>query len=157
MVTRRKRQISQQRVLAFIKRLLTLALMQCHEGSLGLLLAVRSFILTYKSSEMLFDNETQGSGVFLPELADPEHCNAHNSMLWELPLLKRHYHPLVRQISSHVSLLTPTTGEGQLATDLARKSPKELYEAHQTREELFFPMPPKKSSSKNKTLHNKVP
>ncbi|XP_060069533.1 nucleolar complex protein 3 homolog [Ylistrum balloti] len=156
MVTRRKRQISQQRVLAFIKRLLTLSLMQSYEGSLGLLLAVRSFILTYKSSEMLFDNETQGSGVFLPELADPEHCNAHNTMLWELPLLKRHYHPVTRQISNHVSLFTPTSGEGQLTAELSRKNPKELYDTYKSAEEFFSPMPPSKSSSKNKTLHNKI-
>ncbi|XP_069133349.1 nucleolar complex protein 3 homolog isoform X2 [Argopecten irradians] len=156
MVTKRKRQVSQQRILAFIKRLLTLALLQSHEGVLGLLLAVRSFILTYKSSEMLFDNETQGSGVFLPELADPEHCNAHNTMLWELPLLKRHYHPVIRQITTHVSLLTPTSGEGQLGPDLARKSPLELYETHHSREDLFIPMPLNKTSSKNRTLHNKV-
>ncbi|OWF43118.1 nucleolar complex protein 3 homolog [Mizuhopecten yessoensis] len=156
MVTRRKRQISQQRVLAFIKRLITLALMQSHEGSLPLLLAVRNFILTYKSSEMLFDNETQGSGVFLPELSDPEHCNAHNTMLWELQLLKHHYHPVTRRISAHVSLQTPTSGEGQLTADLARKKPQELYEEHKAGEELFVPMPPNKSSSKNKTLHNKI-
>jgi nucleolar complex protein 3 len=37
---------------------------------------------------LLFDNETQGSGVYLPELPEPEHCHAHNTMLWELSLLK---------------------------------------------------------------------
>lgn len=42
----------------------------------------------FKSSELLFDNETQGSGMFLPELPHPEHSNAHNTMLWEITLLK---------------------------------------------------------------------
>ena len=34
------------------------------------------------------DNEPQGSGSYLPDLDDPEHCNAHNAMLWELTLLR---------------------------------------------------------------------
>lgn len=42
----------------------------------------------FKSSELLYDNETQGSGMFLPELPHPEHSNAHNTMLWEITLLK---------------------------------------------------------------------
>ena len=42
----------------------------------------------YKSCELLFDNETQGSGTYLPDLPDPEHCNAHNTMMWELAYLQ---------------------------------------------------------------------
>ena len=42
----------------------------------------------FKSSELLYDNDTQGSGMFLPELPHPEHSNAHNTMLWEITLLK---------------------------------------------------------------------
>ena len=46
------------------------------------------FFQTYSYSDILFDNEAQGSGVFLPELDDPEHCNAHSTALWELPYLQ---------------------------------------------------------------------
>lgn len=38
-------------------------------------------------SELLFDTEHQGSGLYQPELDDPEHCNAHNSALYETHLL----------------------------------------------------------------------
>ena len=37
---------------------------------------------------MLLDTEGQGSGFYLPELHEPEHCNAHNTSLFELHLLK---------------------------------------------------------------------
>lgn len=38
--------------------------------------------------DLLLDNESQGSGVYLPELEEPEHCNAQNTALWELHLLQ---------------------------------------------------------------------
>lgn len=38
--------------------------------------------------DLLLDNESQGSGVYLPELDEPEHCNAQNTALWELHLLQ---------------------------------------------------------------------
>ena len=46
------------------------------------------YFQTYSYCDILFDNEAQGSGVFLPELDDPEHCNAHNTTLWELSYLQ---------------------------------------------------------------------
>jgi len=38
--------------------------------------------------DLLLDNDSQGSGVYLPELDEPEHCNAQNTALWELHLLQ---------------------------------------------------------------------
>lgn len=43
---------------------------------------------TYKFSEILFDVDAQGSGVYLPYLDDPEHCCANSTTLWELYLMK---------------------------------------------------------------------
>lgn len=43
---------------------------------------------TYSYCDILLDNEAQGSGVYLPELDDPEHCHAHNATLWELTYLQ---------------------------------------------------------------------
>ena len=37
---------------------------------------------------MLFDTDYTGSGNYLPELEDPEHCNAHCTSLYELHLTK---------------------------------------------------------------------
>ena len=43
--------------------------------------------------QQLLDNDHDGSGVFMPELNDPEHCNALASTLWEFALLKVPYTP----------------------------------------------------------------
>lgn len=42
----------------------------------------------YNYTDILLDNDSHGSGVYLPELEDPEHCHAHNASLWELTLLQ---------------------------------------------------------------------
>ena len=39
-------------------------------------------------SDILFDTESHGSGVYLAELDDPEHANAANTALYELHTLK---------------------------------------------------------------------
>lgn len=39
-------------------------------------------------SQVLFDTESHGSGMYLPELDDPEHANASNTALYELHILR---------------------------------------------------------------------
>lgn len=46
------------------------------------------FLQTFPRTDLLLDNESQGSGVFLPELEEPEYCNAQNTALWELHTLR---------------------------------------------------------------------
>ncbi|XP_064602722.1 nucleolar complex protein 3 homolog isoform X2 [Liolophura sinensis] len=125
-VSRRKRQISEHRILAYIKRLCTLCLQLLPHGSIATLAMCKTLIQTYSRSDLLYDNEMQGSGVYLPELDDPEHCHAQNTALWELNMLTKHYHPTVRKYSSHVVRQAPTTGEGQLTVELTRKTHREL-------------------------------
>lgn len=43
---------------------------------------------TFPKCDILLDNEMQGSGVYLPELDEPEYCNPQNTSLWELHLQK---------------------------------------------------------------------
>lgn len=150
MVSKRKRQISQQRVLAFIKRLCSLCLLQRSNSCLALLAVVRNLILTYKYSELLFDNETQGSGIYLPELSEPEHCNAHNTMLWELSFLQRHYSPIVKKYNDNISRQATTTGQGQLHPELSRRSPLELFTENDMSEKLVPDTLPEKTTVKKK-------
>lgn len=43
----------------------------------------------FKQLDLLIDPDTSfGSGVFMPELEEPEYCNAKSTSLWELHLLK---------------------------------------------------------------------
>lgn len=43
---------------------------------------------TFPKCDILLDNEAQDSGVFLPELDEPEYCNPQNTALWELHTLR---------------------------------------------------------------------
>ncbi|KAH0521319.1 Nucleolar complex protein 3-like protein [Microtus ochrogaster] len=88
MLTKRRKQVSHQRALAFIKRLCTLALQVLPNSSIGLLATTRILMHTFPRTDLLLDNESQGSGVFLPELEEPEYCNAQNTALWELHTLR---------------------------------------------------------------------
>ncbi|KAL4231174.1 Nucleolar complex protein 3 [Mactra antiquata] len=130
MISKRKRQVSQQRVLAFIKRLATLSTIQTSAGTLGMLSAIRTLMLTYSYTDILLDNDTQGSGVFLPEIDDPEHSNSHNTALWELTTLKHHYNPSVRKLSSHICTGKLTSGDNPLHPDL-RKQPVDMFTSAQ--------------------------
>ncbi|XP_048745661.2 nucleolar complex protein 3 homolog [Ostrea edulis] len=152
MLGRRKRQISQQRVLAFIKRICTLSLQQEGHCCVALLATLRGFIVNYRSSELLYDNDTQGSGVFLPELPHPEHSNAHNTMLWEITLMKRHYQPVVRQFANHLAKMAPSSGEGQLSVDLIRRDPKQFLKEYKPTEVFFGVKIPEKCSTKKKSF-----
>ncbi|KAH0623607.1 hypothetical protein JD844_006539 [Phrynosoma platyrhinos] len=88
MLIKRRKQVSQQRALAFIKRLSTLALQVLPNSSIGILATNRTLIHTFPKSDLLLDNESQGSGLYLPELDEPEYCNAQNTALWELHALQ---------------------------------------------------------------------
>ena len=71
---------------------------------------------------MLLDlDSASGSGSFLPELEEPEHCNAGSTALWELHALARHYHPVVGKFAKHLLLKSPTAGNGVLPMELSRK------------------------------------
>ena len=39
-------------------------------------------------ADILYDQEAEGSGVYMPYLQEPEHCHANSAVLWELHALK---------------------------------------------------------------------
>ncbi|NXY91213.1 NOC3L protein, partial [Alcedo cyanopectus] len=139
MFAKRRKQVSQQRVLAFLKRLSTLALHVLPNSSVGILATNRVLMQTFPKMDLLLDNESQGSGVYLPELDEPEHCNAQNTALWELHLLQRHYHPTVQIFASHLIAGAPTEGSAALALDLNQRPATELFEAYTMRGMTFNP------------------
>nr|XP_060623027.1 nucleolar complex protein 3 homolog [Anolis sagrei ordinatus] len=120
MLIKRRKQVSQQRALAFIKRLSSLALHVLPNSSVGILAINRSLMHTFPKSDLLLDNESQGSGLYLPELDEPEYCNAQNTALWELHALKRHYHPIVQKFASHLLAGAPGEGSEALAHEFSR-------------------------------------
>ncbi|NXN29666.1 NOC3L protein, partial [Nycticryphes semicollaris] len=139
MFAKRRKQVSQQRALAFLKRLSTLALHVLPNSSVGILATNRIFMQMFPRMDLLLDNESQGSGVYLPELDEPEHCNAQNTALWELHLLQRHYHPTVRTFAAHLSVGAPAEGSAALPLDLSQRPATELFEAYSVRGMTFNP------------------
>ncbi|XP_050016343.1 nucleolar complex protein 3 homolog [Alexandromys fortis] len=153
MLTKRRKQVSHQRALAFIKRLCTLALQVLPNSSIGLLATTRILMHTFPRTDLLLDNESQGSGVFLPELEEPEYCNAQNTALWELHTLRRHYHPVVQRFAAHLLAGAPSEGSEALKPELSRRSAVELFETYSMAAMTFNPpVEPSNSKKKDKFL-----
>ncbi|KAI5932763.1 Nucleolar complex protein 3 [Manis javanica] len=149
MLTKRRKQVSQQRALAFVKRLCTLALHVLPNSSIGILATNRILMHTFPKTDLLLDNESQGSGVFLPELDEPEYCNAQNTALWELHALRKHYHPIVQRFAAHLIAGAPSEGSEALKPELSRRSAVELFETYSTGAMTFNP-PVESLNSKRK-------
>lgn len=125
-ILRKKKKISSSRLLAFTKRVSTVCLQTPVHGTLGLLGSVRNILTNVKGSDILLDSEsTLGSGLYLPEVDDPEHCNPQSTALWELHLLKKHYNPAIKLFSQHILHGCPSQGRFVLPDKLAKSSPEE--------------------------------
>ncbi|XP_073541675.1 nucleolar complex protein 3 homolog [Phyllobates terribilis] len=154
MLTKRRKQVSPQRALSFIKRLSILALNVLPNSCIGLLSTNRGLLQTFPKTDILLDNESQGSGLYLPELDEPEYCNAQNTALWELHILQRHYHPVVRDFAAHLRAGAPSEGSSALVASLSRRSPVELFSDYSMNEMNFNPPIPEtvpKIKSKGRT------
>nr|XP_054766140.1 nucleolar complex protein 3 homolog [Lytechinus pictus] len=111
----------------------------------------------YTKTDVLLDNESTGSGTFMPEIEDPEHCHAHNTALWELTLIEDHYHPTVRQYAKYVSNGCPLKGEGVPHLQLLRMDPKDVLKTYSSDTMKFNPpLPPKNPVISKKALKAKV-
>ena len=55
-----------------------------------------------------------GSGVFQPDVVDPEHSNADSTALWDLLLMSNHYHPDTEIFTKHILNGAPSQGAGAL-------------------------------------------
>ena len=105
---RKRRQVSIQRVLGFVKRLSTLSSQLLPGACLAVMATIKRFIQvsrylmthtssqthtyhtkTYSQCEQLLDvEESATGGVFRPDVPDPEVSHASSTALWELPLLR---------------------------------------------------------------------
>ncbi|KAK2584399.1 hypothetical protein KPH14_006781 [Odynerus spinipes] len=127
LINRRKR-ITQKRLVAFVKRMTTLALQLQHNGALGLLGIIKQIMQLGKAVDILLDTDcTTGDGFYQPEIEDPEYCNAHCTALWEIVPLQRHYHTVVRKLAKNIAWNVPVNGEGSLSLDIAKLTPEEFY------------------------------
>lgn len=135
MIVARSKQVSQHRLLAFTKRLATLALHQDHPTALSFIASLRKLLLLTPKTELLYENEGLGSGVYLPEMEDPEYCKPEASALWDLHLLKNHYHPTVASVAVKILQHHPLKTEHKLTPEISLKDPVELFELYSTIQE----------------------
>lgn len=151
-VIKRRKRITQQRSLAYIKRLATVTLQLLHNGSLGCLGLIRNVMQLNSATDILLElDSVVGQGLYLPELEDPEHCNAGSTALYELTALRRHYHPTVCKMADHIVKNVPTSGDGSLPPDLSKMSSLDLYKEFNPLEMVFKPTIPAPDSISTKS------
>ncbi|XP_028049441.1 nucleolar complex protein 3 homolog isoform X2 [Monomorium pharaonis] len=137
-----RRRITQTRMIAFVKRLSTLALQSQHNATLGTLGIIKQVMQLMKAAHVLLDTDCTGDGHYQSEIEEPDHCNAHCTALYELVALQRHYHSVVRQFAKNIAYATPTSGEGSLTIETAKLSPEELYTEYDPAGIAFKPAVP---------------
>eukprot|EP00698_Gefionella_okellyi_P017571 TRINITY_DN515_c0_g1_i1.p1 TRINITY_DN515_c0_g1~~TRINITY_DN515_c0_g1_i1.p1 ORF type:complete len:550 (-),score=77.15 TRINITY_DN515_c0_g1_i1:1416-3065(-) len=136
------------RVAAFVKRLVSLALCVSPSSAVAVLHIVRGFMQKYPQVRRLLDTETTASGVYLPELDDPEHCNAFASSAWELSLMQSHFHPAVRQFTQYAA------SEAPLPASIASKTAVDLL--HEYADVAFDTKPRKHTGKRHKVGSSSV-
>lgn len=153
MIIKRRKKVSNARVLAFSKRLSTLALQLIHNGAASTLALLREIVNTHTVTAQLLDSQHEvGSGLFDPSIENPEHCSASNTTAWELATLSSHYHPPTAKLAEHIIAQCPTTGVHSVQQEL-KKNPVEIFEDFSMEEMAFNPTirPPGKCKKKLST------
>lgn len=118
---KRRKKITNRRVVGFVKRLCTLSLQLLHNGALGSLGLIKQAMQLNRSVDVLLDLDTTfGDGKFQPEMNDPEYSNAASTALYELILLNKHYHPVVCKYARNIAFGVPSTGDGALPLEYAK-------------------------------------
>lgn len=145
---KRRKNITQQRYLAFLKRLMTLSLQLLHNGSLGCMALVKNAMQLNSMLDILLDTENKiGSGKFDPTINDPEFCNSNCTSLFELTLLQRHYHSVVSKMAKYIlGGCQVQKGSEILGSETSKLSPLELFNHYNSNEMAFNPAIPAPSS-----------
>lgn len=120
-VVKRRKKITNKRMIGFVKRVATLSLQLLHNGTLSSLGFIKLMLQLNSSIDILLDLDSAvGDGKYQPEIDDPEYCNAGSTSIYELSLLLKHYHPLVRRYAQHIASGAPSSGEGSLPIEYGK-------------------------------------
>lgn len=121
----RRKELVADRVAAFVRRLLLVAVARggaCPAEALALLALLRSLFHRYSKLQQLVDSEVDrvASGEFRADVDDPDFANAFASAAWELSLLSRHWHPAVSEFARGTAALAPLLPSDRPAAMLTR-------------------------------------
>lgn len=120
-LVKRRKKITNKRMIGFVKRVATLSLQLLHNGTLSCLGFIKTMVQLNSSIDILLDFDTSvGDGKYQAELDDPEYCNAASTSLFELCLLTKHYHPVVSKYAVNICNGCPPTGEASLSTECSK-------------------------------------
>ncbi|KAG6405162.1 hypothetical protein SASPL_132748 [Salvia splendens] len=148
-----ERQHDMQRAAAFIKRLATFALCFRPAESMAALVTVKHLLQKNAKCRNLLENDAGGGSVagaiakFQPQVLDPNLCGALASVLWELNLLMKHYHPSVSSIAATISTMNANTNQ----VFRVHASPQQAYtELLKENESFATPSAIKRTNNKRK-------
>lgn len=111
------RQHDMQRAAAFIKRLATFSLCFGAAESMAALVTLKHLLQKNVKCRNLLENDAGGGSVsgpvakYHPYASDPNLSGALASVLWELNLLSKHYHPSVSAMALSIANLCNTTNQ----------------------------------------------
>ncbi|KAK3042631.1 hypothetical protein RJ639_000883 [Escallonia herrerae] len=135
------RQHDMQRAAAFIKRLATFALCFGSAESMAALVTLKHLLQKNVKCRNLLENDAGGGSLsgpiakYQPYATDPNLSGALASVLWELNLLSKHYHPAVSAIASSIS--TISTVQNQVFHSIV--SPQQAFTELSLEQESFNP------------------
>ncbi|XP_025834676.1 nucleolar complex protein 3 homolog isoform X3 [Agrilus planipennis] len=142
-LVKRRKKVTNKRIIGFTKRLSILALQLLHNGSLGCLGIIRTLLQQNQFIDVLLDlDPSLGDGNYQPEIEDPEYCNASTTAMYETVLLSKHYHPIVRNYSTLVAHGVHVTGDKSIPIDVSKLTPEELCRDFDMAEMAFNPPVP---------------
>jgi len=143
-----QKHVDQNRIAAFAKRLATAALAAEAGEAVGMLGVSRQLLASYPRARCLLENERVGDGVFDGNSEDPETAGGLAAVLWDLTVLRAHYHPAVRAAAGEVANMPLA---GAVAPALGSHAPSELARLHSTTRGNFRPaIPPPPARKKTK-------
>ncbi|KAI3675652.1 hypothetical protein L1987_85244 [Smallanthus sonchifolius] len=115
------RQHDMQRAAAFIKRLASFSLCFGAAESMAALVTLKHLLQKNVKCRDLLENDSGGGSLsgsiakYQPYASDPSLSGAFATVLWELSILSRHYHPSVATMASGISNLTNANNQVYLA------------------------------------------
>ncbi|MED6107797.1 hypothetical protein PIB30_017499 [Stylosanthes scabra] len=126
------KQHDMQKTAAFIKRLATLSLCYGSAESMAALVTVKHLLQKNVKCRNLLENDTGGGSVsgtipkYLPYSMDPNLSGALASVLWELNLLSKHYHPSISTMAAGISSMNVAQNQVILSKTSPTQALKEM-------------------------------
>ncbi|KAL0009166.1 hypothetical protein SO802_010668 [Lithocarpus litseifolius] len=135
------RQHDMQKAAGFVKRLATFSLCFGSAESMAALVTLKHLLQKNIKCRNLLENDAGGGSVsgiiakFQPYASDPNLSGALASVLWELNLLSKHYHPTVSTMASNI--LSMSSAQNQVHLSIV--SPQQAFMDLSLERESFKP------------------